>query len=574
MSGIKFNYIITIYNKQDLIGQVMENVIKCCGVNSHIYPVLDGCTDNSEKVLDDIIMKNPNISITKVYENNVHELLTINAGLKAANHDGDGYNIILQDDVVLQDHDLEKKVIDLYKQEGEKLGYVSFRMGANLKPNALTSREAVPYKDYIENACGGVGGGHVEMLPIGYAAYRTVPIKSPVCIPFKIIREVGMYNEELAPYGHDDIDLALRVINKGYYNLVYAIKFQSELDWGGTRQEGHLVVDSIIEKNMDTIRILFKDEIQKIVNNPQKTEIKKIEDNPIVSKEECERIWSTKVKTISKMKYKLHPFYKRIKNSFNARVGKKLDRLKYDKLNPEFDKEFSFSEAVEFYQNRNDIHMYFHHYFNHRLPKVIKEHREYIEKHQKGFGEPAFHAMWYKLILEFKPVNCLEIGVYRGQVVSLWTLISKLLHQDIDVSGISPFSSFGDSVSEYMKNLDYYKDVQETFEDLDLKKPTFIKGFSSDEKAVEYIKSKTWDMIYIDGGHDYEDALFDYKLCLENLKSGGLMILDDASLYTDYNPVSFSFAGHPGPSKVAREFADKEMDFIGAVGHNNVYRKR
>ena len=52
------------------------------------------------------------------------------------------------------------------------------------------------------------------------------------------------------------------------------------------------------------------------------------------------------------------------------------------------------------------------------------------------------------------------------------------------------------------------------------------------------------------------------------------MILDDASLYTDYNPVSFSFAGHPGPSKVAREFADKEMDFVGAVGHNNVYRKR
>ena len=268
--------------------------------------------------------------------------------------------------------------------------------------------------------------------------------------------------------------------------------------------------------------------------------------------------------------------FKRIKNSLIARIariGNKLDRLKYDKLNSIFDKEFSFTEAVKFYKNRNDIHMYFHHYYNHRLPKAVKEHREYIEKNKKGFGEPAFHAMWWKLLLEYKPKNCLEIGVYRGQVVSIWTLISKLVDRNIAVSGISPFSSFGDSVSEYMKNLDYYQDVQETFEDLDLQKPTFIKGFSSDKKAIEYIKSKTWDMIYIDGGHDYEDVLFDYHLCLENLSDNGIIVLDDASLYTDYKPLSFAFKGHPGPSLVAREYADKEMKFLGAVGHNNVFMK-
>lgn len=218
--------------------------------------------------------------------------------------------------------------------------------------------------------------------------------------------------------------------------------------------------------------------------------------------------------------------------------------------------------------------MYFYHYFNYKLPKEIKQHRKYILKNKKGFGEDAFHAMWYKLMIEFKPSNLLEIGVYRGQVVSNWTLIAKLLNQKVDISGISPFSSFGDSVSEYLKNLDYYQDIQETFEELNLEKPTFIKGFSSDDNAVEYIKSKKWDMIYIDGGHDYEDVLFDYKLCLENLADGGIIVLDDASLYTDYKPVSFAFKGHPGPSLVAREYADKEMDFIGAVGHNSVYRKK
>ena len=570
---ISFNYIITIYNKEDLIGQVLENVIKCCRENSHIYPVLDGCMDNSEKIIDEIISLNPNVNITKVFTNDVHELLSINAGLKAASHEGEGYNIILQDDVLLEDFEIEQKIINLYETEGDKLGYVSFRMGANLKKDALNSRDAVPYTDYIENTFGH-GGGHIEMLPLGYLAYRTVPIKSPVCIPFKIINEIGMYNEKLAPYGHDDIDLSLRVINKGYYNAVYAIKFKSELDWGGTREEGHLVVDSIIEKNMDYIRIWQRDLIEKIVSNNQPKEIKQIEKNPTLSAKECEDIWNSKVKQSSKLKASLSPIYHKIRNSLNSRIGKKLEKKKYNQFNTKYDKEFSFTETVEYYKNRNDIYMYFYHYFNYKLPKEIKQHRKYILKNKKGFGEDAFHAMWYKLMIEFKPSNLLEIGVYRGQVVSNWTLIAKLLNQKVDISGISPFSSFGDSVSEYLKNLDYYQDIQETFEELNLEKPTFIKGFSSDDNAVEYIKSKKWDMIYIDGGHDYEDVLFDYKLCLENLADGGIIVLDDASLYTDYKPVSFAFKGHPGPSLVAREYADKEMDFIGAVGHNSVYRKK
>ncbi len=570
---INFNYIITIYNKENLIGKVLKNVIQCCGDNSHIYPVLDGCTDNSENIIDEIISMHPNIKITKVFTDDVHELLSINAGLKKASHKGEGYNIILQDDVLLEDFEIEQKIMNLYEKEGDRLGYVSFRMGANLESDALTSKKAVPYKDYIENVCGH-GGGHIEMLPLGHIAYRTVPIKSPVCIPFKIINEVVMYTEKLAPYGHDDIDLSLRVIDKGYYNAVYAIKFKSELDWGGTREDGHLVIDSIIERNMDYIRIWHKKLIERITNKEQPKETKQIEDNPSLTQKECQTIWNSKVKQSSKIKSSLRPIYHKVKNSLKSRVGKKIDKLKYKKFKLKYDKELSFSEAIKFYKNRNEIYMYFHHYFHHKLPIEVKNHREYILKNQKGFGEDAFHAMWYKLMQEFKPKNLLEIGVYRGQVVSNWTLIAKLLNQQVAISGISPFSSFGDSVSEYLKNLDYYKDVQETFEELDLDKPTFIKSFSSDEKAVEHIKSKKWGMIYIDGGHDYEDVLFDYKLCLENLSDNGIIVIDDASLYTDYEPVSFAFKGHLGPSLIAREYADKEMIFLGAVGHNSVYMKR
>ena len=106
----RFNYIITIHNKQDLIRDVLICVLMCCRDNSHIYPVLDGCTDQTEEIIDEIITTFSHIPITKVYMSNVHEILSINAGLRAANQEGDGYNIILQDDVMLRDFMWETKV--------------------------------------------------------------------------------------------------------------------------------------------------------------------------------------------------------------------------------------------------------------------------------------------------------------------------------------------------------------------------------------------------------------------------------------------------------------------------------
>ena len=570
--SVRFNYIITIYNKESMIREVLQHVIHCCGSNSYIYPVLDGCTDDSEKIIDEVQESNRGAKIKKVYTSDVHELLSINAGLKEASQIGEGFNIILQDDVLIEDVNIEQKIKQLYYSEGNKLGYVSFRLGANLAADALSSRDPVPYVDYVENAFGH-GIDQAKMLPIGSVAYRSIPIKSPVCIPFKVIRDVGMYNEKLAPYGHDDIDFALRVIKKGYYNIVYAVKFSSELEWGGTRQQGHLVVDSVIERNMDYIRAVFPEEIRALCSSTQPMMVKEFEQNPIVSKEHCEKIWVKKTSRLNVIRGFFKPAYPKYK-AVKKMLTKHIDLREMAKFNSKYDGEYTFSDAVDQFKTRDEIYNYFHHYYYHGLPELLREHRKYIESNSKGFGEVAFHAMWWKLVQEFNPVNVLEIGVYRGQVISLWALISKLTNTKVFVSGVSPFSPAGDTVSKYLVELDYIKDVRRTFYDLNLPEPTLIKGFSKDKAAVEYIESKAWDMIYIDGGHDYEDVLFDYKMCLQNLSQGGLIIFDDASLYTDYNPLSFSFGGHPGPSLVAREFADSEMEFIGAVGHNNVYRKR
>lgn len=251
---IQFNYIITIHNKEYLIEQVMLGVINSAGMNSHIYPVLDGCKDHSEDVIDEVIKHFPSVKITKLYATDVHELKTINIGLNCASQQGDGYNIILQDDVLLLDADLEKKCIRLY-QQFEQLGMVSFRHGGNISRQLLYEEHSLnPLQDYIQTACGHFPDPEYH-LPLGSFVFREAVIKSPICVPFKIIRELGPPDERYAPW--DDIAYAYTVSSAGYANGVYAINFRSDVAWGTTRnKQQQFEVEHVQSKNLANFRKL------------------------------------------------------------------------------------------------------------------------------------------------------------------------------------------------------------------------------------------------------------------------------------------------------------------------------
>jgi hypothetical protein len=234
----------------------------------------------------------------------------------------------------------------------------------------------------------------------------------------------------------------------------------------------------------------------------------------------------------------------------------------------------SLSEITTQFKTRDEVYRFMNYLFNFGLSQKVKAHRSYFSKESRGFGEDALHAMWWLLFKEFNPKSCLEIGVYRGQVISLWALLAKINHHAINITGISPFSSSGDEVSEYLQGLDYLEDVKKNFALFADYSPVLYQGFSNDATSISFIEAGKWDLIYIDGSHDYDVALSDYEICKNALPKGGILILDDSSLYTDYHPPRFGFAGHPGPSKIVIENAMKEMDFVIGVGHNNVFRKR
>lgn len=212
--------------------------------------------------------------------------------------------------------------------------------------------------------------------------------------------------------------------------------------------------------------------------------------------------------------------------------------------------------------------------FHRHLPEELRIHRGYFMNEKRGFGEDAFHSMWYRLFQFHRPSNFLEIGVYRGQVLSLISLIAKLEGHPCQVTGVSPFCPAGDSVSEYLKDLDYEKDTRSNFSRFDLPEPELVKAYSTDPAAVKRMSSTRWDMIYIDGNHDYEIVLKDWEVCSENVAVGGLIILDDSGLTTSFQPPAFSTAGHPGPSRLAREIDRSQFTELLQVGHNRVFQRR
>lgn len=213
-------------------------------------------------------------------------------------------------------------------------------------------------------------------------------------------------------------------------------------------------------------------------------------------------------------------------------------------------------------------------YFHQKLPKPIREHREYFQSGGRGFGEDAFHVMWFLLFQEFKPRSFLEIGVYRGQTLSLAALLARTFGRPCNVCGVSPFSPAGDSVTRYRQAVDYHQDTLDNFAHFDLPKPALVRALSTDPAAVASISGQQWDMIYIDGNHDYEIACRDWELCSRNVKPGGIIVLDDSGLTTRYRPPFFATGGHPGPSRLAAEIDRQGYGEILQVGHNRVFERK
>jgi Methyltransferase domain len=259
----------------------------------------------------------------------------------------------------------------------------------------------------------------------------------------------------------------------------------------------------------------------------------------------------------------------------------------------------SFSERSKNYTNTFENNNKIHQDFSEALQSIswLAEHRKFIVTNELGFGDNAFHYMWYLLVQHitehFNNHKILEIGIYKGQIISLLLLISTQLNSSLEITGISPLQGNPSPRSKWLKLLklltstkfrrnwksgnfypeeDYRTVIENLFKvfELDFSQISIIEGYSNDPKVLKTIETENFALIYIDGDHTFEVVKQDIENYSSHIINNGFLVMDDASYYL---PGNNFFKGHESVSRACEIIPSLGFTNVLNVGHNRIYQK-
>lgn len=239
---MKSYFITPVFNKENMIGKVLEGIAQSVsGAYTAIF-IIDGCTDKSEEIIKSY--NNPNVVL--LHAPNVHEIKSLNIGLSYirdnCNPSPNDLIFTVQDDVIIEEENIDTLFANLF-EEYTDLGYMSFRLGVSMQ---LTGDSISEY-NFVESEFGHwkqLGLKHFQEIKHGELVEAEAVIRSPTCVLWKRYTEVGFYNDDLAPCGCDCQDFSIRMNMHGYRNGVYALKYRSDVGWGSTREKAETEVNS------------------------------------------------------------------------------------------------------------------------------------------------------------------------------------------------------------------------------------------------------------------------------------------------------------------------------------------
>lgn len=145
----------------------------------------------------------------------------------------------------------------------------------------------------------------------------------------------------------------------------------------------------------------------------------------------------------------------------------------------------------------------------------------------KPYG--AKRDIWDKVkeVYQDTPIRILEIGVYRaGQIRKAFNKGTLHIKEYI---GVDPY--LGDSTDFYTKS--YWQNEVDCFRIYKSSKEIFEKNGGILYKTTSEIfynslgEDEYFDVIYVDGCHTFEDALWDMSRWFSKLRCGGMLIVDD-----------------------------------------------
>ena len=208
----------------------------------------------------------------------------------------------------------------------------------------------------------------------------------------------------------------------------------------------------------------------------------------------------------------------------------------------------------------------------------LRKHEINIHMNNLGYGEKCFWFLWHLLVNEMpKNFKFLEIGVYKGSILSLIQLCSNILDKNPEIIGLTPLSTNGDKYLSSYEDVDYLNCIGQSFfiNELDILNTTIINGLSTDERVKSEIKTcDLFDIVYIDGCHDYEVVMQDIEFVDSILKDGAFMVMDDASSHLNFDKSLNRFNGHEDVAKAIDDSSIlNDYEHLFACGHNRVWRK-
>lgn len=206
----------------------------------------------------------------------------------------------------------------------------------------------------------------------------------------------------------------------------------------------------------------------------------------------------------------------------------------------------------------------------------LNAHRTYVKKHGMGFGENAFHWMWHLLVDQMpRKFKMLEIGVFKGQVVSLVALLAQRQEKDAEVWGIGTFVT--DNPANPKRPFPEHSPM-DTYAlckafDIPADDIKLTVGSSHDEEVRKQLGRRKFNLVYIDGDHTYEGTKADIAFYSDKVAKGGYLVMDDSACALE-QPWGY-FKGIQSVCQAVDELLTEENGWrnVLTVMHNRIYRR-
>lgn len=137
-------------------------------------------------------------------------------------------------------------------------------------------------------------------------------------------------------------------------------------------------------------------------------------------------------------------------------------------------------------------------------------------------------GMWlFDLCRQLKPQNTLEIGLAYGY--STVYLLAAIRENGVGRhTAVDPFQSHWHGIGRSQARR---LGMSDSFRYVDEKSVPALVHFAD--------RGETFELIYIDGNHRFDDAFVDFTLAAEVCATGGYIVLDDLSMPSIYRAVAF-----------------------------------